>query len=70
MWLALRPLDDSDEFWREELRAAALEAAVACAPVIVAGAFELYIARERERMKLERERIKAALQHINESGEE
>ena len=68
---ALRPTGEGwDDYWRDETIAAALEAAVACAPILVAGAFELYIAKEKERMKLERERIKAALRHIHESGEE
>ena len=69
---ALRPTGEGwDDYWRDEVIAAALEAGVACAPVLVAGAFELYIAREKARLKLEVERVKAAHRAIErESGEE
>lgn len=53
----LKPLDDDEDgYWSEELKHAALEALVASAPVIVAGAFEVYVMREKNRAKAERER--------------
>lgn len=65
---ALRRKKD-DGGWGEELGLAAIEAAVLCAPVAVAGAFELYIAREKARLKLEVERVKAAHRAIEAEGE-
>lgn len=68
--LRVRPSGEGwDDYWRDEVIAAGLEAAVACAPVIVAGAFELYIAREKARLKLEVERVKAAHRAIEAEGE-
>ena len=64
---ALRRTRD-DDGWSEEIGLAVLEAAVLCAPVIVAGSFELYIAREKARAKIEVERLRAL--HANKDGEE
>lgn len=59
----LRRADDGESWWDrwgEEIGLAAIEAVVLCAPVVAAGTFELYIARERARLKLEIERVRAA----------
>lgn len=56
---ALRRTRDDDSWWDEwggEIGSAILEAAVLCAPVVAAGSFELYIAREKARAKAERHR--------------
>ncbi len=57
-----RTRDDEPSWWDDwgpELGHALLEAAVLCAPVVAAGSFELYIAREKAKAKLELERVKA-----------
>lgn len=61
-----RTRDDEPSWWDEwgpEIGSALLEAAVLCAPVVAAGSFELYIAREKQKAKVELERLKALHAH-------
>lgn len=65
--------DDGPTWWDEwgiEIGLAVLEAAVACAPVVVAGSFELYIAKAKAREKLERDRLRLEIERLRREGDD
>lgn len=70
---ALRKKDEDDPTWWDEwgteIGLAVLEAAVLCAPVVVAGSFELYVQREKARAKLEQERLRLEIERMRRENE-